>query len=92
MVRKRNCFQNYTKINDEYVCNRQFCKYCLRQNYDDGLDKNGLCPFCQGVCFCTRCARNDMIVRLKSIYLMLGGEMSIFAEDKFLEYETPETD
>ena len=84
MVRKRNCFQNYTKVNDEYLCNRKFCKYCLRQNYEDGLDKNGLCPFCQGVCFCTRCARNDMITRLKSIYLLLGGQMTKFTDDKFL--------
>lgn len=63
------------KLDEEYVCDRKFCRYCLRQNYDDGLDKNGLCPFCQGVCFCTRCARNDMIVRLKSMLLLLGGDL-----------------
>lgn len=83
-MRKRNCFQNYTKMIEEYACNRKFCKFCLRQNYEDGLDKNGLCPFCQGICFCTRCSRNDMIVRLKGIYLLLGGQMNKFNSDKFL--------
>lgn len=90
MVRRRNCLQNYTKVGDEYVCNRKFCRYCIKQNYEDGLDKNGLCPFCQGVCFCTRCGRNDTITRLKSIYLLLGGDMSTFKDDRFLQIENQE--
>lgn len=85
MIRRRNCYQNYTKVGDEYVCNRKFCKYCLRQNYEDSLDKNGLCPFCQGSCFCTRCTRNEMIVRLKSMYLLLGGQVSKLQSEKVLE-------
>lgn len=88
MGRKRNCYLSYTKkskffsikLDEEYVCDRKFCRYCLRQNYDDGLDKNGLCPFCQGVCFCTRCARNDMIIRLKSMLLLLGGDLQKLEE------------
>lgn len=84
-MRKRNRYQNYTKVGDEYQCNRKFCRFCLRQNYDDGLDKNGLCPFCRGVCFCTRCSRNDMIVRLRGLYLLLGGQATDLLTDKFLE-------
>lgn len=82
MGRKRNCYLSYTKksiyfidLDEQYVCDRKFCRYCIRQNYEEGIDKNGLCPFCQGVCFCTRCARNDMIVRLKSMLLLLGGDI-----------------
>lgn len=78
-------------MTEEYCCNRKFCRFCLRQNYDDGLDKNGLCPFCRGVCFCTRCSRNDMIVRLKSIYLLLGGQVSKFHPDRFLDIENYES-
>lgn len=36
----------------------------------------GLCPYCRGVCYCTRCARNDMMVRLKSMYILLGGDIN----------------
>ena len=64
-------------LDEEYCCNRKLCTFCLKHNYEDGLDKNGLCPFCQGICFCTRCARNDMIVRLKSMYLHLGGDVQL---------------
>ena len=73
-MRKRNSFCNYTKMMEEYHCNRKFCKYCLKQSYEGGFDKNGLCPFCQGVCFCTRCSRQEMITKIKSIFLLLGGQ------------------
>lgn len=63
-------------IDDEYVCGRKYCRYCLK-NYDDGKEKsNGLCPYCRGICYCTRCSRNDMMVRLKSMYILMGGDIN----------------
>lgn len=93
MGRRRNSYLGYTKVSnslpmksdEEYICERKFCKYCMRQNYEDGLDKNGLCPFCQGICFCTRCARNDMIVRLKSMFLLLGGDINRLEDESEME-------
>jgi hypothetical protein len=46
----------------------------MKQSYDT-IDKNGLCAFCQGVCFCTRCLRNDMITKLKTIFSQFGGDI-----------------
>lgn len=58
------------------MCGRKYCRYCLK-NYDDGKDKsNGLCPYCRGICYCTRCSRNDMMVRLKSMYILMGGDIN----------------
>lgn len=40
--RRRSCYLGYTKkstfwdyicIDEEYICERKFCKYCMRQNY-----------------------------------------------------------
>jgi hypothetical protein len=42
-------------------CERHFCHTCLMYQY--GIDKpmwskhDWFCPFCKGVCVCTRCSR-----------------------------------
>jgi hypothetical protein len=29
----------------------------------------------KGICYCTRCLRNDMTIKLKSAYCLLGGDI-----------------
>lgn len=65
---------NYNKKGNEYICQRKYCKFCLRQNYD-ALEGSNMCPFCQGICFCSRCLRNDNIMKLKTMYALLGGDV-----------------
>lgn len=59
-----------------YICERKFCFHCAKNNYEISIDKNGHCPFCQGTCYCTRCSRAETIVKLKSLYLLLGGDVN----------------
>lgn len=67
------------------MCGRKYCRYCLK-NYDDGKEKSsGLCPYCRGICYCTRCARNDMMVRLKSMYILMGGDISRLQRNSIFE-------
>ncbi len=80
---RRNSYLHYLKKGrfdayeeDEYVCERKYCRYCLK-NYEESKDKScNLCPYCRGICYCTRCTRNDTIVRLKSLYVLLGGDIN----------------
>lgn len=82
--RRRNNYMSYTKRGSEFVCLRKYCRTCLKQSYEQ-VDKNGLCAFCQGVCFCTRCLRNDMITKLKTIFSQFGGDVCELQEVSLFE-------
>jgi len=46
----------------EYSCARQFCGFCIKTCYDQGIaevrsNKEWVCPYCTGRCFCSRCMR-----------------------------------
>lgn len=78
--RKRTHYSHYHKKNGELICGRKFCKTCLKQNYDFNNGEiitkiDWVCPFCLGTCYCTRCLRNDMITRLKGVFIILGGDL-----------------
>ena len=50
----------------QYRCSRKFCHACLKLCYDDDFNvcknnRSWICHFCYGVCFCTRCLRQDII-------------------------------
>jgi len=65
---------------EDFVCNRQFCSFCLKTQYEANFiecckDKSWICPFCQGVCFCTRCLRQDTMTQLKAYFIALGGDL-----------------
>jgi hypothetical protein len=67
---------------DNYSCTRKFCSFCLKTNYEENFshcynDKSWICPFCQGVCFCTRCLRQDTMTQLKAYFMALGGDLNI---------------
>jgi hypothetical protein len=66
---------------DDFICNRQFCSFCLKTQYEANFieccgDKSWICPFCQGVCFCTRCLRQDTMTQLKAYFIALGGDLA----------------
>lgn len=73
----------YHRKGSEYICQRKYCKFCLKQSYDS-VEKNGMCPFCQGVCFCSRCLRNDTIIKLKTLYALMGGDVTVLNQSSFL--------
>lgn len=60
VAKHRNCMTGYGRVGEEYVCGRKFCVGCLKDNYGQNWMKTnyGLCPFCEGICSCTRCLRN----------------------------------
>ena len=85
--------KNYTGDAQEYIdltqrdekksaCKRFFCHFCLRGSYDTLIDnikdkKDWICPYCQGICFCSRCTRHDKMLKLIGLYLSLGGDVNI---------------
>jgi hypothetical protein len=84
----------------ELICNRKFCRLCLKQNYEFNLaDTNQrndwVCPFCQvyisfvnhfkGVCYCQRCQRNDIILKLKGMYMINGGDLQELSKESLFE-------
>ncbi len=74
------------------MCERRYCRYCLKNYEESKVKAGGLCPYCRGICYCTRCSRNDTIVRLKSLYVLLGGDINRLQEGSLFEryYEHPE--
>lgn len=48
-------------------------------------NNNGLCPFCQGICSCTRCIRNEKINKLKTFFIGLGGDLNILQQHSPIE-------
>jgi len=74
---------------DEYVCGRRYCASCLRSNYDVNIhhmktERNWLCPFCKGTCFCSRCLRNDQINKLIQLYTDIGGSPKAITSESSL--------
>lgn len=93
MTRKKNCLTSYAKIHDEYVCGRKYCLSCLKDTYShESIKENGYCPFCLGVCICTRCLRNEKIAKFKNMYSMLGGDLTKIQETSDLEQLPIKTD
>ncbi|CDW86779.1 UNKNOWN [Stylonychia lemnae] len=67
---------------DNYICSRKFCSFCLKTQYelifgDCYKNPEWICPFCQGICFCTRCLRQDTMTQLKAYFIALGGDLDI---------------
>lgn len=93
MTRKKNCLTSYAKIrkieinlDDEYVCGRKYCFNCLKDSYaHEHIKEQGSCPFCLGICTCTRCLRNQKIAKFKNMYSVLGGNLEALAESSPLQ-------
>ena len=67
------------------MCNRFFCYFCLKGNYDtlaENIKDNNtwLCPYCTGACYCTRCMRNEKILQLIAYYFSIDGNIIDLSE------------
>lgn len=62
-------------------CNRYYCQFCLKGNYEITFDKASekywICPFCRGDCFCSRCSRYDRLYKLLALYISFGGDINL---------------
>ena len=61
-------------------CQRSFCILCLQHNYDsfsyDEIKKpDWYCPFCKGICSCTRCMRQDQLTKMRAHLFSMGGSL-----------------
>lgn len=60
-------------------CNKYFCKTCLKSVYDinfkEGKKKDFKCPSCQGRCNCSRCVRNECLIKQIAYYLNNYGDI-----------------
>ncbi|CAK60363.1 unnamed protein product (macronuclear) [Paramecium tetraurelia] len=96
--RKKTAYSIYSKKNGELICQRKFCRMCLKQNYDIKIEEviqktDWVCPFCQAICFCSRCQRNDIMIKLKDLYTICGGDLEQLTKDSIFEkYVRPLTD
>jgi hypothetical protein len=64
-------------------CDRYYCKMCIK-TYSQ-LKNSYLCPFCQGICQCSRCLRNETIFKLRSLYIHLGGRLNELPKESVFE-------
>ena len=76
-----------------YKCNRKFCTFCLRTNYEESLNdimknKNWHCHHCTGYCICTRCLRQDIITQLKAYLISLGGNLNILRDQSMSLFDS----
>ena len=60
-------------------CEKYFCKNCLRTIYDIDINeikkKNFRCPSCSNRCNCTRCIRNENLIKQIAYYLNNYGDL-----------------
>lgn len=40
------------------------------------MNESIYCPFCHGNCTCSRCMRNEKIVKFRNAYTLLGGDFT----------------
>lgn len=68
---------NKLTARNHYQCDRWFCGDCLVELRESGLynAKSELCAYCQGVCDCRRCLRNDAILKLATVHFSYGGNI-----------------
>ena len=66
-------------------CEKYYCKNCLRSIYDIDINdirkKNFRCPACSNRCNCSRCIRNENLIKQIAYYLNNYGDI-----DKLYDY------
>ena len=72
-------FLNKFKENDK-KCEKYYCKNCLRTTYDFDVNeikkKNFKCPSCSNRCNCSRCIRNENLIKQIAYYLNNYGDIN----------------
>ena len=82
LISKESCKEIACK---RYFC-KACVTQCYDQDFDSvKADKEWICPYCQvfffallfflnqGICYCSRCLRQDQITKLKALYVALDG-------------------
>lgn len=68
------------KKNNTYFCEKYYCRSCLKLSYDISLDskteKTFICPGCKDHCSCSRCFRNDQLIKIIACYITLNGDIN----------------
>lgn len=69
------------KRKDNIICNKYYCKSCLKMIYnmnpDKDLEKKFICPCCNNQCSCSRCLRHTQLIYIISSYITLNGNLNI---------------
>ena len=72
-------FLNKFKESDK-KCEKYYCKNCLRTTYDFDVNeikkKNFKCPSCSNRCNCSRCIRNENLIKQIAYYLNNYGDIN----------------
>ena len=72
-------FLNKLKENDK-KCEKYYCKNCLRTTYDFDINeikkKNFKCPSCCNRCNCSRCIRNENLIKQIAYYFNNYGDIN----------------
>ena len=72
-------FLNKFKENDK-KCEKYYCKNCLRTTYDFDINeikkKTFKCPSCSNRCNCSRCIRNENLIKQIAYYLNNYGDVN----------------
>ena len=70
-----NKFKEYNK-----KCEKYDCKNCLRTTYDFDINdikkKTFRCPYCSNRCNCSRCVRNENLIKQIAYYLNNYGDIN----------------
>ena len=60
-----------------HQCGKYYCETCLKSIYDFDIDElfnqTFICPSCRNICTCSRCLRQDELIKIIGTYISLGG-------------------
>lgn len=76
LVKDKKRRHNFEEVLD-VRCPRQYCSFCLKNFYDINFasvrnDSNWNCPYCVGLCFCSRCRRQDQLTTVRGYLISLN--------------------
>lgn len=62
-----------------HQCEKYYCENCLKSIYDFDIDdlsnKPFICPSCKNICACSRCLRQEEIIKIIGAYISLEGNL-----------------
>ena len=71
-------YNKYFTTGRNFVCNRVFCQKCKNQpniTKKNSLKNINFCQFCYGSCSCSRCKKQEYLIKLMGLYLHYGGNL-----------------
>lgn len=74
-------YLQYRNEGKEEICGRVYCNNCLPAT---NVRQQFICPYCNGLCMCDRCAISDSIAKYQSQYIKAGGTLTELMEDSII--------